>query len=107
MRLRSSGGLLAIRLLPSSSFSQAALPPYLYATELQGSGPHHWSALVNPAYSQFGYYAGEAPYYEVSANCHVTEVPLGGVNITEYFESHGCEVTPVAKVTWLVIILAP
>ena len=97
----SNSSVAELLLFPGSA------PPYLYATELQGSGPHHWSALVNPAYSQFGYYAGEAPYYEVSANCHVTEVPLGGVNITEYFESHGCEVTPVAKVTWLVIILAP
>ena len=80
--------------------------PYLYATELQSSGPSHWTALTNPDYTQFGYYVGEAPYYEVSANCPVTEVPSAGVNITQYFESHGCIVTLAAGVPWLVVILS-
>ncbi|MDG6909412.1 MAG: hypothetical protein JRN08_03495 [Nitrososphaerota archaeon] len=80
-------------------------PPYLFATELQGSGPSHWSALLDAKSSQFGYFVGKAPYFDVSADCPVTEVTSSGVNITQYFESHGCTVTPVADVPWLVIIL--
>jgi len=81
--------------------------PYPYASDLQGSAPKHFAALMNTTYTQFGYYFGEAPYYLVSVNCPVKEVPSAGINITQYFEGYGCTVTPVPDMTWLVIILAP
>ena len=80
--------------------------PYLFATELQASAPHHWSALVDPGYTQFGYYFGQAPYYDVSANCPVTEVTGAGVNITQYFKGYGCTVTANSGVPWLVVVLS-
>ncbi|HUH82545.1 MAG TPA: hypothetical protein VLX33_01550, partial [Nitrososphaerales archaeon] len=80
--------------------------PYLFATELQASAPHHWTALIDSGYTQFGYYFAEAPYYDVSANCPVTEVVGAGVNITQYFENYGCTVVPNVGVPWLVIVLS-
>jgi len=81
--------------------------PYPFAASLQGSAPKHYAALMNSSYTQFGYYIGEAPYFLVSANCAVKEIPSAGINITQYFEGYGCTVTPVPDMTWLVIILAP
>ena len=81
--------------------------PTEYLSYLQNHASGHWSGLTEPAYSQFGYYVGQAPYYTVSANCPVQEIPGQGVNITQYFQSRGCTVTPVPDMIWLVIILAP
>ena len=80
--------------------------PYYYATELQ-SAPIHWSAITNPQFTQYGYYMGKAPYFEVSASCPTTELPSQGINITQYFEGMGCLVTPTSNATWLVLILSP
>ncbi|MDE1854168.1 MAG: hypothetical protein KGI38_10565 [Thaumarchaeota archaeon] len=79
--------------------------PGNYGTYLSEYAPGHWTGLTDTAYNEFGYFVGQAPYYTVSSNCPVTEVPSGGVNITQYFESHGCTVTPVGSTTWLVIVL--
>lgn len=79
--------------------------PYNYAAQLQ-SAPIHWSALMNANFTQYGYYFGKAPYYEVSANCPVTEIPSQGINITQYFEGLGCKVTPLPGANWLVLILS-
>jgi hypothetical protein len=81
--------------------------PYPYASNLQGSAPEHFAALMYTTYTQFGYYVGKAPYYLVSASCPVKEIPSAGINITQYFEGYGCTVTPVPDIAWLVIILAP
>lgn len=80
--------------------------PYNYAAQLQ-SAPIHWSALLNSNFTQYGYYIGNAPYYKVSADCPVTEVPSQGINITQYFEGMGCQVTSVPDINWLVLILSP
>ena len=81
-------------------------PPYGYAEELQ-TAPIHWSALMNGNFTQYGYYFGSAPYYRVSADCRTTEVPSQGINITQYFEGMGCQVTPVSDASWLVLVLSP
>ena len=80
--------------------------PYFFDSELQ-SAPIHWSAITNPKFTQYGYYVGRAPYYVVSADCPVTELPSQGINITQYFEGMGCRVTPVSSAAWLVLILSP
>ena len=97
----SAGGTSEVLLFP------AGYTPADFATYLQGSAPGHWTALTDLSFREFGYYIGEAPYYQVSANCPVSEVLGQGVNITQYFESRGCAVTPVPGVIWLVIALAP
>ena len=80
--------------------------PSNFTAFLKNSAPGHWAALTDGTYEQFGYYVGQARYFDISLNCPTREIPSGGVNITQYFESHGCAVTPVNNAYWLVIILA-
>ncbi|MDE1858785.1 MAG: hypothetical protein KGI26_06950 [Thaumarchaeota archaeon] len=96
-----AGSVTDLLLFPGSA------SPYQYAGELQANAPHHWALLMDPGYTQYGYFVGTAPYYSVSADCPVTEVPSGGVNITQYFQSYGCTVTALPSATWLVIVLGP
>ena len=79
--------------------------PDSFALYLQSYASGHWSALTSQAFTQRGYYGGEAPFLTVSANCPVQEVLNQGVNITQYFQAHGCTVTPVPGAIWLVIVL--
>ncbi len=79
--------------------------PISYESYLQAYGPGHWGALVNSSFSQYGYYIGEAPYETVIQPCPVSEIPSGGLNITQYFQQFGCSVR-VQQTTWLVIILS-
>lgn len=66
----------------------------------------HWDGLLNTGFTQYGYFVAQAPYFDVSIPCPVYEVPGAGMNITQFFQQHGCS-TSVATTTWLVIILSP
>ncbi len=77
---------------------------YTYASELQQYAPGHWSALTNTTYTQYGYFIGSGPYEYVNQPCPVSEIPSGGLNITQFFEKAGCTVS-VRQATWLVIIV--
>jgi hypothetical protein len=81
-----------------------AAAPYVYVTELQGSAPLHWSALINSSFTQFGYFIGSAPYYYIPANCPVQELPAAGINVTQYFQQYGCSTT-LEQASWLVVVL--
>ena len=80
--------------------------PTSYATFLSSHAPIHWNALVNPAFTEYGYYVGHAPYYEVELPCAVYEIPGQGINITHYFQSQGCRTIIEPEATWLVIIMS-
>jgi len=97
----STSGVTELLLYPGVS------APYSYASDLEGMAPRHFAALMNSNYTQYGYYIGRAPYYLISASCPVQEIPSANINVTQYFEGHGCTVTPVPDVDWLVMILAP
>jgi len=79
--------------------------PYTFTTTLQGGARGHWQALMNKSYTYFGYYIGSGPYVSVNLPCPVTEIPQAGINITQYFTSHGCSVSRIPSTTWLVMIL--
>lgn len=81
--------------------------PDAFASYLKTYAVGHWTALIDPGVSRYGYYIGTAPYFQVSANCPVQEVLGEGTNITQYFVSQGCRVTPVPSVIWLVIVMSP
>ncbi len=98
---KGAGSVAELLLFPGTA------SPYQYAGELQADAPHHWAALMDPSYREYGFFVGTAPYYSVSADCPVTEVPSSGVNITQYFQGYGCTVTTLPSATWLVIILGP
>ena len=83
----------------------AALP-FSYATTLQQVGRAHWSLLLDANYTHFGYYIGTAPYEVVNLPCPVAEIPGPGLNITQYFQAHGCT-TIVEQTIWLVVVLGP
>jgi hypothetical protein len=80
--------------------------PITYPGFLSEYAVGHWNGLLDAKYAQFGYFVGEASYYDVSIPCPVYEIPGAGVNITQFFQQHGCT-TMVAATTWLVVILAP
>jgi hypothetical protein len=93
-----SAGLEELVMYPGTS------APYVYVTELQGSAPLHWSALINSSFTQFGYFIGSAPYYYIPANCPVQELPAAGINVTQYFQQYGCSTT-LEQASWLVVVL--
>lgn len=78
--------------------------PYAYASTIQGSAPAHWASLTDNSYTHFGFFVGTGPYEVVQQPCPVTEIPGGGINITQYFENAGCTVS-LQQSTWLVVIL--
>ena len=78
--------------------------PYAFSVDLQGVGPGHWASMMNSNYTKFGYFMGTSAYEIVDLPCPVTEIPGPGINITQYFQSHGCSVH-VAPTLWLVLIL--
>jgi hypothetical protein len=80
--------------------------PNSYPTFLAEYAVGHWDGLMNATYSQFGYYVSQASYYEVSIPCPVYEIPGAGVNISQFFQQHGCS-TMIGTATWLVVILSP
>ncbi|MDE1858791.1 MAG: hypothetical protein KGI26_06980 [Thaumarchaeota archaeon] len=80
--------------------------PNTYPSFLSQYAPGHLYLLSNTQMTQYGYFVGQAPYYEVSIPCPVYEIPHAGVNITQFFQEHGCT-TKVATTTWLVLILSP
>ncbi len=77
----------------------------IYANFLANAAPGHWAALTDTSFTQYGYFVGRAPYVEVSLPCSVYEVPSAGINVTQYFQQHGCATT-VEEMTWLVIELS-
>jgi len=79
--------------------------PDTYPNFLSEYAIGHWYGLTNPAFTKYGYYVGQALYYDVSIPCPVYEIPGPGINITQFFLQHGCTTT-VASTTWLVIILS-
>ena len=79
--------------------------PYSYLSTIQESAPTHWAGLMDQDYTHFGFYVGTGPYEVVQQPCSAVEVPGAGVNITQYFESHGCKVS-VQQSTWLALILS-
>jgi uncharacterized glyoxalase superfamily protein PhnB len=80
--------------------------PYSFVSSLQSSFPAHWAPLINGNYTHFGYFVGTAPSVGVKLPCPTTEIPQGGVNITQYFTKLGCSVGRIPSTTWLVVILS-
>jgi hypothetical protein len=76
--------------------------PGQYASVLQQSAPGHWSILVDPTYTKYGYFVGEGPTVVARDPCPVTEFPSGGANMTEYLTSHGCAYD-IVQGPWVVI----
>jgi uncharacterized glyoxalase superfamily protein PhnB len=80
--------------------------PYSFVSSLQSSFPAHWAPLMNGNYTHFGYFVETAPAVGVKLPCPTTEIPQGGVNITQYFMKLGCTVGRSPSTTWLVMILS-
>jgi hypothetical protein len=93
--------LLAGPQVGETTLFPAAFLPAQYASVLPQSAPGHWSVLIDPTYSKYGYFIGEGPTVVPREPCSVTEFP-GGVNMTEYLTSHGCAYG-VVQGTYLVI----
>jgi hypothetical protein len=92
---------LAGRQVGETTLFPATYLPEQYASVLQQSAPGHWSVLIDPTYTKYGYFIGQGPTVASREPCSVTEFP-GGVNMTEYLTSHGCALV-IAQGTYLVI----
>ena len=80
--------------------------PNTFPTLLREYAVGQWQTLLDGQYSQFGYYVGHGPFYEVAVPCSIYEVPAAGINIPQFFQDRGCTISTLPT-TWLVIILAP
>ncbi len=80
--------------------------PYTFPGFLAAYAVGHWQTLLDEQYTQFGFYIGHGPYYQVAIPCSIYELPGAGINISQFFSNLGCTTT-VLPSTWLVIVLAP
>jgi len=76
-----------------------------YIHSIQQEAPLHWSLLMDPGFSIYGYYIGEGPAVKITDYCPITEIPGPNINVQEFFNSYGCT-TQVEEAIWLVIELA-
>ena len=79
--------------------------PMTYPAYLKQNAPGHYDGLVDPAYSQFGYFFGTGPSVDIGPGCSATEIPGPNINITQFVISHGCDYV-VADEVWFILILA-
>lgn len=87
-------------ILYPSGMDPATFPDYLHDKAIG-----HWQGLMNPAYSQYGYFFGTGPTVVVGPSCSVSEVPGPNINITQYVIDNGCSYI-VADQIWFIIILS-
>ena len=80
----------------------AGSSPSAYAhNDVQKGAPGHYNLMVSYGFTQYGYYLGQGKIAE-SSGCSVTELPGPDINVTQFLQQHGCQVTWVTS-TWLVI----
>jgi len=79
--------------------------PATYPTYLKQNAPGHYAGLMDPAYSQFGYFFGTGPSVDIGPGCSATEIPGPNINITQFVISHGCNYV-IADEIWFILILA-
>jgi len=82
----------------------AGKDPSTYVDYLHVHAPGHWSGLMNPLYTQYGYFFGTGPSVEIGPGCSATEIPGPNINITQYVISHGCSYV-IADEIWFILIL--
>jgi hypothetical protein len=82
----------------------AGRDPVTYPNYLHQTAIGHYSAIVNPFYTKYGYFFGTGPAVEVGPGCSATEVPGPNINITQYAISHGCSYV-IADEIWFILIL--
>lgn len=75
--------------------------PSAYANDIKTTAPLHWDLMVS-GFRYYGYYSGSGPTYEVNQGCPNTELPGPNINVTQFFQQEGCQVSKVTA-TWLVI----
>jgi len=77
----------------------ATFPRFLYQ-----NAPGHWEGLMQPKFTQYGYFFGIGPTVVVGPGCSATEIPGPNINITQYVIDHNCNYI-VADQIWFIIIL--
>jgi hypothetical protein len=75
--------------------------PSDYWKNLNSTAPLHYELLISGG-SSYGYYLGQAPSYQVDSGCSTTEIPGPNINVSQFFEQHGCSFT-ISDSTWFVI----
>lgn len=79
--------------------SASTFPDYLHDV-----APGHWAGLMNPGFTQFGYFFGIGPSVVIGPGCTAKEIPGPDINITQYVISHGCDYV-IADQVWFILIL--
>ena len=86
-------------------FYPSGYSPDQYVQDLINNAPLHWEELMNSEFYYYGYYIGNGPTIIIIGNCPVTEVTGPNINVSQYFESYGCQII-WENSTWLVIELS-
>ena len=94
----SSYGIFEEVLYPQGQ-SPSGFPDVLHKLALE-----HWTGLMNPAYTKFGYFFATGPTIITEPGCPVTEIPGPNINITRYVMAAGCSYV-IADQVWLILIL--
>ncbi|HEV2120523.1 MAG TPA: hypothetical protein VGS11_10550 [Candidatus Bathyarchaeia archaeon] len=79
--------------------------PAAFAGYLQQSAPSHWEALVNRAYTKYGFHLGYGPVVEFATGCPVNEITARNINITQLAIANGCKYE-IHNEVWLLLILS-
>ncbi len=75
-----------------------------FADYLSVNTPGHWLGLMNPSFTQFGYFFGIGPSIVIGPGCTAKEIPGPNINITQYVISHGCDYV-IADQVWFILML--
>ena len=78
--------------------------PGNYPDYLKVNAPGHYGGLLDPVYTQFGYFFGSGPSIDIGPGCQATEIPGPNINITQFVIDHGCTYV-IADEVWFIIVL--
>jgi hypothetical protein len=79
--------------------------PVAFASYLQQNAPSHWGALIDRAYTKYGFHLGYGPVVEFATGCPVNEITARNVNITQLAIANGCKYEIRVEV-WMLLILS-
>jgi hypothetical protein len=82
----------------------AGKDPSTFPDYLHTNAPGHWSGLMNPVFTRYGYFFGTGPSVVIGPDCSAKEIPGPDINITKYVIDHGCDYV-IADQIWFIIIL--
>ncbi len=77
--------------------------PAGFVSYLRDKAPVHYQGLLDGTYTQYGFFIGSGPVYNINEPCPVSEI-VGSVNESQFLSQNGCSYS-IGTTTWLVVEL--